>query len=132
MTVTMKAMSVQRGPRAVPVVLSDEERETLKRWARRATSAQALALRCRIVLACAEGHSNMEVSRRLGVDDSTVRKWRGRFAEHRLDGLHDEPRPGKPRTVSDEDVERIIVKTLEDKPKQATHWSTRSMAEATG
>lgn len=132
MTATMKSVSKQRGPRAVLVVLSEDERDTLERWARRATTAQALALRCRIVLACAEGASNVEVARRLGINDSTVRKWRGRFAEQRLDGLHDEPRPGRPRTVSDEHVERIIVKTLEEKPTQATHWSTRSMAEATG
>ena len=114
------------------VVLSDDERDTLERWARRHTSAQALALRCRIVLACAQGGNNTEVAARLGVDRETVRKWRNRFIEHRLDGLHDEPRPGKPRSISDDDVERVIVKTLESKPANATHWSTRSMADATG
>ena len=112
--------------------LSDEERETLQRWARRHTSAQALAMRCRIVLACAEGGHNGEVAERLGLNRNTVAKWRNRFIEHRLDGLHDEPRPGKPRTISDDDVERVIVATLETKPANATHWSTRSMAEATG
>jgi transposase len=132
MATTMKAMSAQRGPRAVLVVLSDYERETLERWARRATTAQALAMRCRIVLACGEGGTNVEIAARLGVDDSTVRKWRRRFVEQRLDGLHDEPRPGKPRTVTDDDVERIIVTTLETKPANATHWSTRSLAQATG
>lgn len=114
------------------LVLTEEERETLERWARRHTSAQALALRCRIVLACAEGDTNLEVARRLGINDETVGKWRNRFVDRRLDGLHDEPRPGKPRTIGDEDVERVIVKTLEETPVDATHWSTRSMAKATG
>jgi transposase len=112
--------------------LSDDERETLERWARRHTSAQALAMRCRVVLACAEGGNNIEVAERLGLHRETVRKWRNRFIEQRLDGLHDEPRPGKPRTIGDDDVERVIVKTLEETPANATHWSTRSMAAATG
>jgi transposase len=112
--------------------LSDDERETLERWARRHTSAQALAMRCRIVLACADGGHNGDVAQRLGLHRDTVRKWRNRFIEHRLDGLHDEPRPGKPRTIGDDDVERVIVKTLEETPPNATHWSTRSMAQATG
>ena len=104
----------------------------LERWARRPRSAQALALRCRIVLAAAEGRSSTEIAAELGCTGSTVGKWRGRFAERRLDGLHDEPRPGKPRQISDEEVERVIVKTLEEQPPDATHWSTRSMAAATG
>lgn len=112
--------------------VTDEERSTLERWARRHTSAQALAMRCRIVLACSEGGHNGEVAERLGLSRDTVRKWRNRFIERRLDGLHDEPRPGKPRTITDDDVERVIVKTLEEKPADATHWSTRSMAAATG
>jgi transposase len=115
-----------------PVVLSDDERETLERWARRPKSAQALALRCRIVLACADGGHVIEVAERLGVDPHTVGKWRRRFLADRLEGLHDEPRPGTPRTVSDDDVEAVIVKTLEETPLDATHWSTRSMAKATG
>jgi transposase len=115
-----------------PVVLSDDERETLERWARRPKSAQALALRCRIVLACADGGHVIEVAQRLGVDPHTVGKWRRRFLADRLEGLHDEPRPGTPRTVSDDDVEAVIVKTLEETPLDATHWSTRSMAKATG
>src|SRR6266545_4922565 len=114
------------------VVLSDEERETLERWARRPTSAQALAFRCRVVLAAAEGRSSTEIAADLGCNHNTVSKWRGRFARRGFDGLHDEPRPGKPRTISDEDVERVIVKTLEEQPADATHWSTRSMAAATG
>jgi transposase len=114
------------------VVLSEEERETLERWARRPKSAPALALRCRIVLAAAEGETNTAIAGRLGCNPSTVGKWRRRFAERRLDGLHDEPRPGKPRTISDRQVERVIVKTLEETPADATHWSTRSLAKATG
>ena len=114
------------------VVLSDEEREVLERWARRPNSAQALAFRCRIVLAAAEGESSQEIAARLGCNTSTVGKWRGRFARRGFDGLHDEPRPGKPRSIGDDDVERVIVKTLEEQPSDATHWSTRSMAQATG
>jgi transposase len=112
--------------------LSEDERETLERWARRHSTAQALAMRCRIVLACADGGHNGEVAERLGLSRDTVMKWRNRFIERRLDGLHDEPRPGKPRTITDADVERVIVKTLEEAPANATHWSTRSMAAAAG
>jgi transposase len=122
----------RRGTPMAELVLSDDERDTLERWARRHTSSQALALRCRIVLACAEGRSNTEVGDHLGVNRATVGKWRARFVERRLDGLHDEPRPGGPRTINDEDVERVIVKTLEETPRDATHWSTRSLASATG
>jgi transposase len=122
----------QRGGPKREVVLADDERETLERWARRHTSAQALALVCRIVLACAEGGSDVAVAKRLGLHRDTVGKWRNRFIDRRLDGLHDEPRPGKPRSIGDEDVERVIVKTLEETPPDATHWSTRSMARATG
>jgi len=114
------------------IVLSREERDVLERWARRLKSSQALAMRCRIVLAAAEGESSKEIAARLGCNKSTVGKWRGRFACRGLDGLHDEPRPGKPRSIGDDDVERVIVKTLEDQPSNATHWSTRSMAAATG
>jgi transposase len=119
-------------PVRAEVVLSDEEREVLERWARRHTSAQALALRCRIVLAAASGEQSKEIATRLGCSRHTVGKWRGRFAERGIDGLHDEPRPGKPRQITDSDVERVIVKTLEEQPSDATHWSTRSMATATG
>ena len=116
----------------VEVLISDEEREVLERWARRPKSSQALALRCRIVLAAADGEQSKDIAARLGCSSSTVGKWRGRFAEKGIDGLHDEPRPGKPRQITDEDVERVIVKTLEEQPSSATHWSTRSMAAATG
>jgi transposase len=119
-------------PIAVEVVLSDEEREQLESWARRPKSAQALAQRSRIVLAAAEGLKNTEISRRLSLDQTTVRKWRSRFAKDRLDGLLDEPRPGRPRTISDARVEEVILKTLESTPKDATHWSTRSMAAEVG
>ena len=115
-----------------PVLLSDAERSTLERWARRPKSAQALALRCRIVLAAASGKNNTVVAEELGITRSTAAKWRSRFLALRLDGLHDEPRPGAPRTVSDDAVEQVIVKTLEETPVDATHWSTRSMAKATG
>jgi transposase len=116
----------------VTVSLTDEERDTLERWARRPKSSQALALRCRIVLAAAAGEQSNDIAARLGCNPSTVGRWRGRFARYGLDGLHDEPRPGKPRSIGDDDVERVIVKTLEAQPQGATHWSTRSMAEATG
>ena len=122
----------KRGRPTAEIVLTGEERETLERWARRPKSAQALALRCRIVLAAAEGRLNRDIAAELGCHPTTVGKWRARFAVDRLDGLHDEPRPGKPRTVSDEDVERVIVKTLEETPPDATHWSSYSMARATG
>jgi transposase len=115
-----------------PVVLSEEERSTLERWERRPKSAQALALRCRIVLACAEGGHNNGVARRIGVSRATVGKWRARFMAERLEGLSDEPRPGAPRSIGDDDVEALVVKTLEETPADATHWSTRSMAKATG
>lgn len=112
--------------------LTEEELETLERWARRPKTAQALALRSRIILAAAAGERSVDIAARLGCTDSTVGKWRVRFAERGLDGLHDEPRPGQPRKITDDDVERVIVKTLEGRPVNATHWSTRSMAAATG
>ena len=119
-------------PRAVVIELSADEREQLESWSRRRMSAQALAERSRIVLAAAEGLKNTEIAERLGVNISTARRWRNRFAEHRLDGLLDEPRPGQPRTVTDEQVEEVVTKTLETTPKDATHWSTRSMAAEVG
>ncbi|SCD43173.1 Transposase, partial [Streptomyces sp. di50b] len=120
------------GRPTVDVVLTDDERETLQRWARRRASSQALALRCRIVLACGDGASNTQIGKDLGVHPVTVAKWRKRFAADRLEGLVDEPRPGAPRTVTDARVEDVIVQTLEATPAGATHWSTRSMAQATG
>ena len=121
-----------RGRPKAELVLSDEERDTLLRWSRRAKSSQALAQRCRIVLACAEGVSNVEVARRLGVAPPTVGKWRCRFVARRLDGLVDEPRPGAPRRITDEQVEQVVVATLEKTPRDATHWSRTSMATESG
>ncbi len=116
----------------VQIEVSEQERAQLESWARRRSSAQALAQRSRVVLLASQGLNNTEIAVRLGVHRAMVRKWRSRFAEFRLDGLIDEPRPGKPRTISDEQVEQVIVKTLESTPKDATHWSTRSMAREVG
>ena len=117
---------------AVTIELTDDERAQLEAWSRRGTSAQALAQRSRIVLLAAEGLRNTEIAERLGVHRHMATKWRARFAEQRLDGLIDEPRPGRPRTVTDEQVEAVVVRTLETTPKDATHWSTRSMARELG
>jgi len=125
----------ERGRPKAPLVLTEDERQTLERWARRRTSAQALALalRARIVLACAKGATNKAVAEQLGIWPQTVARWRGRFVADRLEGLWDEPRPGRPRTIGDEQVERVIVTTLEQAPPDHdTHWSTRSMANTTG
>jgi len=119
-------------PIAVEIALSDEERSVLEAWTRRRTTAQALALRARIVLAAAGQLTNAEIAELEGVSRPTVTKWRNRFAAKRLEGLMDEPRPGRPRTVTDEQVERVVITTLETKPKNATHWSTRSMAKEAG
>ena len=119
-------------PSALEIVLTDDERVALEALARRRTSAQALALRARIVLAASEGLTNGEIAGREGISRPTVTKWRNRFAAERVDGLVDEPRPGRPRTITDEKVEEVLVKTLETKPKHATHWSTRSMASEAG
>ncbi len=117
---------------AATIELSPAEVDELQRWLRRPKTGQALALRARIVLACAEGRTNSAVASSLGVSMPTVGKWRRRFSEMRLDGLLDEPRPGAPRKISDTDVERVLALTLETKPRAATHWSTRSMAETSG
>jgi len=115
-----------------PLHLSDDEQETLERWARRRKTAQALAFRARVILVCAEGKKNGDVAATFRVTRPTVGKWRARFIARRLDGLLDEPRPGAPRQITDADVERVITQTLESTPKDATHWSTRSMAKASG
>ena len=119
-------------PVAPAVGLTDEERAQLVAWSRRATSANALAVRSRIVLAAAEGMSTSAVARRLDVSVGTARRWRARFVGEGLDGLLDEPRPGRPRTVADEQVEAVITRTLETTPKDATQWSTRSLAAELG
>jgi transposase len=123
----------ERGRPKAALLLSGVERETLVRWSRRAKTSQAMAVRARIVLACADGADNKSVAAQLGIWPQTVGKWRARFVADRLDGLSDEPRPGAPRKISDEQVEAVVVKTLEEAPGNGdTHWSTRSMAKAVG
>jgi hypothetical protein len=114
------------------LMLNDEERATLERWARRPKTAQALAQRARIVLACATGKPNMVVAEKMYLTKQCVGKWRSRFVSKRLDGLLDEPRPGAPRTISDAKIERAVRLTLECTPTEATHWSSRSMAKRSG
>ncbi len=114
------------------LMLAPPERKTLERWARRPKTAQALAQRAKIVLACAEGQLNTDIASQLRITSQTVGKWRSRFQSKRLDGLLDEPRPGAPRRIHDEHVERVLAQTLESTPRDATHWSTRSMAKACG
>ena len=121
-----------RGRPIAPLALDGAERETLEQWTRRPKTAQALALRARIVPACADGRSNTGVAAELRVCVDTVGKWRSRFLEQRLDGLLDQPRSGRPRMIDDADVERVIALTLEATPKDATRWSTRSMARRSG
>ena len=113
-------------------MLSDAERRALENWAKRRKTAQGLALRARIVLACAEGRSNTAVAARLRVSRVTVTKWRARFLARRLDGLGDQPRPGVPRTITDAQVEEVVVRTLEETPEGATHWSKRELARQVG
>ena len=113
-------------------MLSEAERRTLENWAKRRKTAQGLALRARIVLACADGGSNIAVAARLRVNRGTVAKWRARFLARRLDGLGDEPRPGVPRTITDAQVEEVVVRTLEEVPEGATHWSKRELARRAG
>jgi transposase/uncharacterized protein YerC len=128
----MEVEMARRGRRLIALELSAEERETLERFVRRRKTAQQLATRSRVVLLCAEGHSNREVASKVGVHETTVCKWRRRFMEKRLDGLLDEPRPGTPRKISDETVERIVTTTLESTPRGATHWSSRGLAKQIG
>ena len=122
-----------RTGRPIPVLtVTTEERETLERWARRPKTSQALAQRARIILACANRKTNTEVAARLNITKQTVGKWRSRFLHKGLDGLLDEPRPGTPRRLSDVEVERVLTMTLESTPKNATHWSSRSLAASCG
>ncbi len=115
-----------------PLVLTMDERETLQQWARRPKTAQALAQRARIILACADGQRNKAVAREVHVAQQTVCKWRQRFVARRLDGLLEEPRPGAPRMITDTAIERVVIRTLEATPANATHWSTRAMENASG
>jgi transposase len=114
------------------LLLTDEERETLRTWTRQPKCPQALALRARVVLLCADGLSNTETAAELHITIQTVGKWRHRFIDKRLDGLLDESRPGTPRRLSQADVDRVLGLTLESKPSKSSHWSTRTLAEASG
>ncbi|WP_031509888.1 IS630 family transposase [Streptomyces megasporus] len=114
------------------LILTDEERAALEGWVRRRSTPQAWALRCRIILACAEGATNKDVAARLGTTAHAVGRWRARFVLYRIAGLGDMPRSGGPRSVSDEQVAAVVTKTLETAPRNATHWSTRSMAKEMG
>ena len=131
-------LAIERGTRMaigrpIPVLrLTDDEREALERWTRRPTTAQALAQRARVILACASGRTNTRVARELRLTKQTVGKWRSRFVAARLDGLLDQPRPGAPRRISDAQVEQMVTLTLEATPREATHWSTRAMATRCG
>jgi len=121
-----------RGRPKAELILAEDERETLERWARRPKSSQRLALRLRIVLECASGSDNGAVAARLGVSALTVGTWRARFVERRLQGLVDEQRCGAPRTITDTQVEEVVTQTLEQTPADATHWSRTSMAQRSG
>ena len=123
---------MRTGRPKVELRLTTDERQTLDQWARRPKTAQAVARRARLVLACAEGQTNQAVATALGTTGQTVGRWRRRFIERRLDGLLDDPRPGTARRTSDADVERILARTLETTPQAATHWSSRAMAEVCG
>jgi len=123
---------MRTGRPKVALILTKDERRRLDSLAHRSRSAPHVARRARIILACADGTDSNVVARRLHVTPATVCKWRGRFVRQRLDGLYDEPRPGAPRTITDEQVEQVIIRTLETTPRGATHWSTRDMAKAVG
>src|SRR4026208_532788 len=119
----------KRGRPTVRVTISASERMTLEQWARRRTTAQGLAQRAQIILACAAGRSNSEIAEALRLTRQTAGRWRRRCAEKRLDGLVDEPRPGTPRRLSDAQVEHVITETLERRPRDAPHWGPRTSAK---
>lgn len=116
----------------IPLSISGDDQDQLRSWSKRRKTAQALAMRSRVVLLAAQGQSNTLIAAQLGVTLQTVGKWRQRYLEQGLDGLVDEPRPGTSRKLSDSDVERVLARTLESQPEAATHWSTRDMARACG
>src|SRR3981081_527165 len=126
------AVRTGRGRPLVELTVTPEDRATLERWTTRRKTAHGLAVRAEIVLRCSSGCSNSQVARELRLTNATVGKWRSRFVAEGLAGLLDEPRSGAPRRISDDVVEAVIVKTLESTPRDATHWSVRSMAAATG
>ncbi len=121
-----------RGRPKAELVLSSDERERLQAWARRPKTSQALAVRSKIVLGCATGRTNQSVAAELRITGNTVGKWRSRFVARRLNGLLDDPRPGTPRKITDDAIERVVTRTLESRPADATHWSSRSLARACG
>jgi len=123
---------MSRGPRLKELKLTARESNQLLEWTRRHKTSQALAQRARIILACAQGLDNSEVSRGCRVMRQTVGKWRSRFLERRLDGLLDEPRPGAPRKLDDARIEQLIATTLNERPRGATHWSTRLLSRGAG
>ena len=123
---------MRTGRPKVALILTADERRRLESLAHRSRSAPQVARRARIILTCAEGTDSKVVAHRLHVTPATVCKWRGRFIKDRLDGLYDEPRPGAKRTITDEQIEHVIIRTLETTPRGATHWSTREMAKAMG
>ena len=123
---------MRTGRPKVALILTEEERDRLQSMAHRARSQPLLARRARVVLACGEGLDNQAVARKLRASLGMVGKWRARFLKARLEGLYDEPRPGAPRKVSDEQVEKVVIQTLESTPRGQTHWSTRGLAEAAG
>lgn len=125
-------MAVMRGRTSVAIELNDEERGFLEAQLRKHKAERSLSDRCRIVLRCADGLTSKQVAAELGHAEHTVGKWRRRFAEHRIEGVSDEYRAGRPRTISDAQVAEIIKQTLETMPRHATHWSIRSMAAETG
>src|SRR6516225_307489 len=115
-----------------PLILTDEERDRLQSLAHRARSQSLLARRARVVLACAEGLDNQAVAKKLRCSKGMVGKWRSRFLKARLEGLYDEPRPGAPRKIGDDQIEQVVVQTLETTPRGQTHWSTRELAKSSG
>ena len=123
---------MRTGRPKVELVLTEIEEKQLRSLARRSRTAPQMARRARIVLGCASGLDNKTVARKTRLNPKTVGKWRARFVSQRLEGLSDEPRPGTPRRISDDQIEDVIIRTLESTPKGATHWSTRDMAKAAG
>ncbi len=125
-------MTRGRGRPTIPVTLTDEEHGYLSRQLRRHTVGRSFSQRCQVVLLCADGLSNVEIARKLSIHHQTAAKWRKRFVAERVEGLFDEPRPGRPRTIADDEVAAVVERTLYSTPADATHWSIRSMAKVVG